>query len=78
MPQGHNDIRISFIPKGLIIGLLIFLIGVALLILYIKYGKKLDEYSLFTNIAKYTVIFVSVAVVLCVYVLPLIMNMIAK
>lgn len=74
MSAGENRIEIYMIPKGFIAGITITIIGIALLVLYIKFQKKSSTPKRLSGVIEILTGFVSVFGVMMVYFAPIIIS----
>ena len=79
LDEGHNDIAISFMPKGLKEGTILCLVGIVCLVLYIIFRKKITGLELRLDGACRVGVYVLLSgVLLAVYILPLILSIIGN
>lgn len=75
--EGENIIEITLIPKGFITGLIITLIGIALFVLYIIFGKKLRLNNKLYAVIEAATGFVTICAALMIYIFPVMLSIIA-
>lgn len=75
LSAGENRIEIYMIPKGFIAGSIITIIGIALLVLYIKFQKKIRTPKRLSSIMERLTGFVSLCSVVIVYFAPIIISL---
>ncbi len=75
LAEGENTIEISFTPKGFKLGAVISGLGVILMVLYLKFRKRLKVSDSVAEKLRLAVCFVSVAVMGLVYILPVILSL---
>ena len=79
LDKGENDISLSFSPKGLKEGAVLCLVGIVCLVLYIIFRKKVAVISQrFDGICRVGIYVLLCAVLLAVYVLPMILSIIGN
>ena len=75
LPAGENSIEIYFIPKGFIAGIIIMVIGIAILVLYIRFRRKIHIPKKVSDAAEILTGFVAVCGVMMVYIAPIIITL---
>lgn len=74
LPAGENSIEIYLIPKGLIAGIIITIIGIVLLTVYILFQRKIHIPKKLSAAMEFLTGFVSVCGVMLVYFAPVIIS----
>ena len=74
LSAGENSIEIYLIPKGFIFGIIITVIGIALLSVYIRFRRKIHIPKKVSAAVEILTVFVAVCGVMMIYVFPVIMD----
>ncbi len=75
LKEGNNDIEISFMPKGFVLGLIVTIIGIAMTVFYAVKIKKYEAVKELTTVSNVLLMLASLATILVVYVAPCLINM---
>ena len=75
LPAGENSIEIYFIPKGFIAGIIITVIGIVLLVVYIRLRRKIHIPKKVSAAVEILTGFGVVCGVMMIYAFPVIMDM---
>ena len=75
LPAGENSIEIYLIPKGFISGIIITVVGIALLAVYIRFRRKLHIPKKVLSAVEILTGFGAVCGVMMIYAFPVIMDM---
>ena len=75
LPDGENRIEIYLIPKGFIAGIIITVIGIVLLVVYIRLRRKIHIPKKVSAAVEILTGFAAVCGVMMVYAFPVIMNL---
>ena len=79
LEEGHNDIALSFLPKGLKEGVLLTIGGLVALVLYIIFRKKIEVVcNRVDSVCRIGVYVLLCGVLLIVYILPFIISVIGN
>ena len=78
LKKGDNSIEMFTVPKGLVLGVILSCLGIIALVIYIKFGKHLRIGKKLNSVCEFIVSFGSLAVLIVVYLLPLVLNLIHK
>ena len=73
---GDNEIVVDFIPQGFYLGLIIFTLGLILVVAYMIFYDKIQQFIKLNKLCVIVVFGLGIAVVLAVYILPTILNLI--
>ena len=74
LPAGENSIEIYLIPKGFVAGIIITVIGIILLVLYIRFQRRIHLPKKVSAALEILTGFMSVCCVMVVYVVPIIIT----
>lgn len=77
LKEGHNEINVTYMPKGFAAGLFITVLGIGLTAVYMVYKKKITYSETVKRIAYLMVVAISIGTICLIYVLPLIINLLA-
>ena len=73
--KGENDIKITYKPVGFTAGLILSLLGFLMVILIVKFNKKVQQIVIkIKRISYYLTILLFAVVALCIYVAPIFVN----
>ena len=75
LPAGENSIEIYLIPKGFVVGIIITVIGIVLLVVYIRSRRKIHIPKKVSAAVEILTGFAAVCGVMMVYAFPVIMNL---
>ncbi len=75
LSEGNNDIEISYTVKGIIPGILISVIGIALIVLYAVKIKKLEAGKELTKVSTVLLQLAGLLTLIAVYAVPCLINM---
>ena len=75
--KGENNITITFHQKGLGIGVILTLIGIACLLLYLVFKEKI-KYKLVNKLSYFGFIIISGVIFLLIYIFPVAINVIQQ
>ena len=78
LEKGINELKITYSQPGLIIGILISIIGAALLALYIIINNKKNLPKFINSICYVSTLIISVCVFVILYIFPLIINILRQ
>ncbi len=77
LQEGENNVIVDFLPRGFILSLVIFTIGVCSFVLYLIFEKKVNEKFRFLNKpCVYLTFALGVIVILMIYLMPVAVNLI--
>ena len=71
LKAGENNIKIGFRPKGLVLGVMAFAVGIVALVLYLKFREKIDGYEKFDKACVIGVACLGAVIILAIYLMPL-------
>ncbi|MBQ7529947.1 YfhO family protein, partial [bacterium] len=74
LPQGEDEIEITFIPKGLVLGVVISSLGLVVFVLYLRFYRRLDSVSGLDNFATWVMVVISGVVFTGVYIVPVVIK----
>ena len=74
LEQGENEIEITYTPNGFTFGLIISIIGLALILLYIKFNSKIKISGKLSAYAYYGIGAVGIVVLVLIYLIPVLIN----
>lgn len=77
LQKGTNEITVTYTPKGFVAGLIITIIGLGITVMYIIYRRKLKFSDTLENTAYYTVLAVSLIVIMLIYIFPVVVKILA-
>ncbi len=72
---GECEVQVTYLPKGLILGVICMLLGGALLALYLIFYKKLDKFDKFNKIFNIMALALGAIVVVVIYLMPIMVNL---
>ncbi len=75
LESGENAVNISFTPEGLGLGVIAFLMGGVLLVIYLLFGKKLEKIKIVNNLCLIGVFALLIIVAVAVYLGPVAINL---
>lgn len=78
LEEGENEITVTFTPNGLVLSIVLTVIGVALLVLYLKFGKKLVVSDKIENGAVYLLGTMGILMIIFIYIAPFLLNIMAS
>ena len=71
LPAGENSIEIYLIPKGFVVGIIVTVIGIVLLVVYIRLRRKIHIPKKVSAAAEILTGFAAVCGVMMVYIAPI-------
>ncbi len=71
LKDGANSVKVDFRPRGLILGVVAFLLGVAALVCYLKFRKSVDEFIKFDNLFIIALVCIGAVVIIAIYLMPI-------
>ena len=74
LSKGENEINITFIPKGFILGSIMSILGILLLGVYVKFVTKLEKFTKFDRAVKVIVLIGSSLIFIIVYIVPVVIK----
>lgn len=72
--EGENEITMGFTPSGLIIGVIVFLLGICSLVAFLKFNKHVQSYNKLNDVCYWAVIALGAFVFVAIYLMPLVVN----
>lgn len=78
LEEGDNEITVTYTPNGFVLGLFLTIIGAAITVLYIKFGKKIKYPEQVSVIAYYAAGAFGIIALIIIYAAPVLINIFAK
>ncbi len=72
---GENRIEVGFFPSGLTFGTIIFVLGAMLLVAYMIFYKKIEEFKKFDGVFGIVTIGLGAVVLIAIYLMPMIVSL---
>ena len=72
---GENRIEVGFFPSGLSLGSIIFVLGAMLLVVYMIFYKKIEEFKKFDGAFCIVTIGLGAVVLIAIYLMPMIVSL---
>ncbi len=71
LKEGLNSVKVDFRPRGLILGVVAFLLGVVALVCYLKFRKAIDGFFKFDKLFVIALIGIGAVVIVAIYLMPI-------
>ena len=75
LENGECEIKVTFLPKGLILGCIAMLLGGVLLALYLIYYKKVEGFNKFDKAFNICGLAIGIVAITFIYLMPVVVNL---